>query len=295
MWFVILMSGQQHSCESVTNVITVLTKVVASSAEVPAVRTPTTVENARSRKRIEMDVPRLSIWEVPKQICFTKGKSSVSKNAENPCCFSLVVRVWRRENKDQCSCVILDRRWTTKRSVKSRLIRTSTWIRHRRSRKRPAMTLAIHVYTVASTRWTVTKTTKKNSKKPSKWIKTSSMVGLFRCAEIEWNIHDFFSFEDIGQEKATIGFDDDVKITPFNIDEEMEEGHYDESGTFHWKKKDVKITFLQASKIDQSLPTSDDIVCLSFGALTYFPLSTAQTLVSVGRASAWRSWISPPS
>lgn len=44
--------------------------------------------------------------------------------------------------------------------------------------------------------------------------------------------------DDIGQEKATIGFDDDVKITPFNIDEEMEEGHYDESGTFHWKKKD---------------------------------------------------------
>ncbi|CAF0733994.1 unnamed protein product [Rotaria sordida] len=44
--------------------------------------------------------------------------------------------------------------------------------------------------------------------------------------------------DDIGQEKATIGFDDEVKITPFNIEEEMEEGHYDESGCFQWRKKD---------------------------------------------------------
>ncbi|CAM4852836.1 unnamed protein product [Rotaria socialis] len=44
--------------------------------------------------------------------------------------------------------------------------------------------------------------------------------------------------DDIGQEQATIGFDNDVKITPFNIDEEMEDGHYDESGCFQWKKKD---------------------------------------------------------
>jgi hypothetical protein len=50
-------------------------------------------------------------------------------------------------------------------------------------------------------------------------------------------------FSDIGQEQATIGFDDEVKITPFNVDEEMEEGHYDETGCFHWKKKDVLIYF----------------------------------------------------
>lgn len=43
----------------------------------------------------------------------------------------------------------------------------------------------------------------------------------------------------IAQEKATIGFDDDVKITPFNIDEELEDGHYDETGCFRWNKKDV--------------------------------------------------------
>ncbi|CAF2634990.1 unnamed protein product [Rotaria sp. Silwood2] len=44
--------------------------------------------------------------------------------------------------------------------------------------------------------------------------------------------------DEIGQESATIGFDNDVKITPFNIDEELEEGHYDETGCFQWKKKD---------------------------------------------------------
>ncbi len=50
-----------------------------------------------------------------------------------------------------------------------------------------------------------------------------------------------FILSDIGQERATIGFDDDVKITPFNIDEELDEGHYDETGCFQWKKKDVYI------------------------------------------------------
>jgi len=30
-----------------------------------------------------------------------------------------------------------------------------------------------------------------------------------------------------------------VKITPFNVEEELDEGHYDEAGCFHWKKKDV--------------------------------------------------------
>jgi len=48
-----------------------------------------------------------------------------------------------------------------------------------------------------------------------------------------------FFFVEIGQERATIGFDDDVKITPFNVEEELDEGHYDEEGCFHWKKKDV--------------------------------------------------------
>lgn len=49
---------------------------------------------------------------------------------------------------------------------------------------------------------------------------------------------------EIGQERATIGFDDDVKITPFNIDEELDEGHYDDTGCFQWKKKDVSAEIL---------------------------------------------------
>jgi len=44
--------------------------------------------------------------------------------------------------------------------------------------------------------------------------------------------------DEIGQEQTTIDFDDEIKITPFNVDEEMEEGHYDESGNYHWKKRD---------------------------------------------------------
>lgn len=34
-----------------------------------------------------------------------------------------------------------------------------------------------------------------------------------------------------------------MKITPFNIDEELEDGHYDETGSFQWKKKDVNFHF----------------------------------------------------
>ncbi len=60
-------------------------------------------------------------------------------------------------------------------------------------------------------------------------------------------------FLDIGQERATIGFDDDVKITPFNIEEELEEGHYDETGCFHWKKKDVRIPRSFTDSINESL------------------------------------------
>ena len=48
-----------------------------------------------------------------------------------------------------------------------------------------------------------------------------------------------FLRSEIGQERATIGFDEDVKITPFNIDDELEDGHYDETGCFQWKKKEV--------------------------------------------------------
>lgn len=47
-------------------------------------------------------------------------------------------------------------------------------------------------------------------------------------------------FVEMGRENATIDFDDEVKITPFNVDEELEDGNYDETGCFQWKKKDVR-------------------------------------------------------
>ena len=51
----------------------------------------------------------------------------------------------------------------------------------------------------------------------------------------------FRSFLEIGQGQGTIGFDDDDdgKVTGFNVDEEMEEGHYDQTGCFQWKINNV--------------------------------------------------------
>lgn len=39
-----------------------------------------------------------------------------------------------------------------------------------------------------------------------------------------------------GQEVATIDCDEGVPITPFNLDEEMEEGHFDSEGNYFIKK-----------------------------------------------------------
>lgn len=41
---------------------------------------------------------------------------------------------------------------------------------------------------------------------------------------------------DIGQEAKTKEFDDEIKLTPFNMREEMEEGDFDKDGYYHWKK-----------------------------------------------------------
>lgn len=40
-----------------------------------------------------------------------------------------------------------------------------------------------------------------------------------------------------GQEEATIDYDDGIKITPFNMSEELEEGHFDKEGTFIFKRE----------------------------------------------------------
>lgn len=40
-----------------------------------------------------------------------------------------------------------------------------------------------------------------------------------------------------GMEKATVDFDGEIKITPFNMDEELETGHFDKEGTYIFKKE----------------------------------------------------------
>jgi len=49
--------------------------------------------------------------------------------------------------------------------------------------------------------------------------------------------YDVMNEDDIeGQEEATVDFDDDIQITPFNMRDEMEEGHFDANGTYIFDK-----------------------------------------------------------
>lgn len=44
-----------------------------------------------------------------------------------------------------------------------------------------------------------------------------------------------------GQEDGIGRFDGETTITPFNMKEELEEGHFDKEGTYHWKKEGKQI------------------------------------------------------
>ena len=50
-----------------------------------------------------------------------------------------------------------------------------------------------------------------------------------------------------GQEEATIDFDDTIQITPFNMREEMEEGHFDSTGTYIFDRTKVNLTTVLSS------------------------------------------------
>ena len=58
-----------------------------------------------------------------------------------------------------------------------------------------------------------------------------------------------------GQEDSTIDFEGEVKITPFNLREEMEEGHFDSAGNYFVKKeKEIRDEWLDGvdwQKIDE--------------------------------------------
>lgn len=53
------------------------------------------------------------------------------------------------------------------------------------------------------------------------------------------NKYDILASDDVeGQEGATIDFDEGVSITPFNLDEEMQEGYFDSEGNYFIKKEE---------------------------------------------------------
>jgi len=64
--------------------------------------------------------------------------------------------------------------------------------------------------------------------------------------EEEATKYDVMTEDDVeGQEDQTVDFDDGEKITPFNMKEEMEEGHFDKQGNYFFKKDaDIKDAWL---------------------------------------------------
>lgn len=48
----------------------------------------------------------------------------------------------------------------------------------------------------------------------------------------------------VGQEGATIDCDEGVPITPFNLDDEMEEGYFDSEGNYFVKKEEIRDNWL---------------------------------------------------
>ena len=58
----------------------------------------------------------------------------------------------------------------------------------------------------------------------------------------------FYWYIFAGQEDATIDYDEGIKITPFNMKEELQTGHFDKQGTFIFDKE-VSIVWRLLSNI----------------------------------------------
>lgn len=54
----------------------------------------------------------------------------------------------------------------------------------------------------------------------------------------------------LGQEEETIAFEGETTITPFNMKDEMEEGHFDGDGFYHFKKDSEQIKDAWLDDID---------------------------------------------
>ncbi|XP_057717348.1 CD2 antigen cytoplasmic tail-binding protein 2 [Corythoichthys intestinalis] len=58
--------------------------------------------------------------------------------------------------------------------------------------------------------------------------------------ETQSSKYDILASDDVdGQENATIDYDEGVSITPFNLEEEMQEGHFDSEGNYFIKKEEL--------------------------------------------------------
>ncbi|XP_059479328.1 CD2 antigen cytoplasmic tail-binding protein 2 homolog [Neocloeon triangulifer] len=77
--------------------------------------------------------------------------------------------------------------------------------------------------------------------------------------EDEQKYHILASDDITGQEEATAQFDGEVQITPFNMKEELEEGHFDTEGHYHFKKesreeRDVWLDNIDWIKVRRTAP-----------------------------------------
>lgn len=60
--------------------------------------------------------------------------------------------------------------------------------------------------------------------------------------EVEDKKYNLLNPDDVeGQEDKTIEYDGDIKITPFNMEDEMEDGHFDKDGMFIFSKDKAQI------------------------------------------------------
>ncbi len=61
------------------------------------------------------------------------------------------------------------------------------------------------------------------------------------------------NFVSSGQEEETIEYDEETKITPFNMKDEMDDGHFDSEGTFIFKKDKEEIKDAWLDNIDWNM------------------------------------------
>ncbi|XP_047530534.1 CD2 antigen cytoplasmic tail-binding protein 2 homolog [Vanessa atalanta] len=77
-----------------------------------------------------------------------------------------------------------------------------------------------------------------NVRKPSKEGKKHSLDSDEEDSAAEEEKQNVLNADDIeGEEDGVAGMEGEVTITPFNMKEELEEGHFDAQGHYHWKKE----------------------------------------------------------